>query len=55
MDAYEDLLDTRPMDMPTTRGDPRTIYAKTSAYHNSFVLKTIREFKANLNKVSVNQ
>ena len=40
INAYEDLMDTRPTNMPTTRaaerGDPCTIYAKTSAYHNSF-------------------
>ena len=45
--------------MPTVRaaarGDPRTIYAKTSAYHNSFLPRTVHEPKANLKKVSVNQ
>ena len=39
--AYEDLMNTRTTNMSTTRaaarGDPCTIiYAKTSAYHNSF-------------------
>ena len=29
------------------RGDPPTIYAKSSVYHNSFLPKTVREFKAN--------
>ena len=52
-------MDTRPTNMPTTRaaarGDPRTIYTKTSAYHNSFFPITVRELKANLNTVSINQ
>ena len=47
INAYEDLMDTRRTNMPTTKaaakGDHRTIYAKTSAYHNSFLPKTIRE------------
>ena len=47
INAYEDLMDARPINMPTTRaaarGDPRTIYAKTSAYHNSFLPRTVRE------------
>ena len=59
INAYEDLMDTRPMNMPTTRaaarGDPCTIYAKTSACHNSFLPRTARELKANLNTVSINQ
>ena len=59
INAYEDLMDTRPTNMPTTRaaerGDPCTIYAKTSAYHNSYLPRTVRELKANLNTVSINQ
>ena len=59
INAYEDLMDTKPTNMPNTRaaarGDPRTIYAKTLAYHNSFLPRTIRELKANLNTVSINQ
>ena len=59
INAYEDLIYTRPTNMPTTRaaarGDPRTIYAKTSAYHNSFLPRTVRELKVNLNTVSINQ
>ena len=53
--AYGDLMDTRPTNVPTTRaaarGDPRTIYAKTSAYHNSFLPRTVRGINAN----SINQ
>ena len=52
-------MDTRPTNMPTTRaaarGALRTIYAKTLAYHNSFLPRTVRELKANLNTVSINQ
>ena len=55
--ANEDLMNTRPTNMPTTReaakGDPRTVCAKTSAYHNSFLPGPARELKANFNKVSV--
>ena len=57
INAYEDVIDTRATNMPTTRaaakGDPRTIlYAKTSAYHNSFLPRTVRELKANLNTIN---
>ena len=49
-----DLMDTRPTNMPTTRaaarGDPRT---KTTAYHNSFLPRTVRKLKANLNTASI--
>ena len=59
INAYEDLMNTRPTNMPTTRAEviPPTIYAKTSAYHNSFLPRTVRELKANLklNTVSINQ
>ena len=52
INANEDLMYTRPINMPTTRAaardDPRTINAKTSAYHNSFLPGTARELKANL-------
>ena len=59
INAYEDLINTRPTNMPTTRaaarGDPPpTIYAKTPAYHNSLLPRTVRELRSNLNKVSVN-
>ena len=59
IDAYEGLMDARPTNIPTTRvaarGDPCIIYAKTSAYHNSFLPGAILELKANLNAVSINQ
>ena len=43
-------------DSVTSALDPRTKYAKTSAYHNRFLPRTVRELKANINKVSsVNQ
>ena len=58
INAYEDLMDTRPTNMSNTRaaarGDPRTIYAKTSC-HNRFLPRTVRKLKANLNTISINQ
>ena len=37
---YDELISTRPPDMAVNkavfRGEPLTIYAKSSAYHNSF-------------------
>ena len=48
--AYEDLMDTRPTNMPSTRaaarGGPRTLYATTSAYHNNFFTKNCRRTKS---------
>ena len=59
INAYKNLMDTRTTNMPTTRaaarGDPHTIYAKTSTYHNGFLPRTVHKLKANNNKVSVNQ
>ena len=48
---YDELMNTRPPDMAVTRavsrGEPQTIYAKSSAYHNSFLPRTVREMKTN--------
>jgi hypothetical protein len=49
IDTYDELMSER---LSTTitraagRGDPPTIYAKTSIYHNSFLPKTVRELKS---------
>ena len=46
---YDELCSDNPDNTPTTRamarGVPPTIYAKTSAYYNSFLPKTVREIK----------
>ena len=46
---YDELCSDNPDNTPTTRpmarGVPPTIYARTSAYYNSFLLKTVREIK----------
>ena len=50
--SYDELMSVKPDNIPNTRaatrGDPPTIYAKTSAYHNSFLPKTVRELKSKL-------
>ena len=47
----DDALVTTKTSIPITRaaerGDPPAIYAKSSVYHNCFLPKTVREFKAN--------
>ena len=47
--SYDELTQVRLPNQPTTRaatrGDPPTIYAKTSVYHNSFLPRTVREMK----------
>ena len=43
--SYNELMNTRPLDMAVTRavsrGESQTIYAKTSAYRNSFLPRTV--------------
>lgn len=50
--SYEELMNARSAMAPSTRsaarGDPPTIFAKTSAYYNSFLPKTVRELKYKL-------
>lgn len=50
--SYDELINERPANTITTRatarGEPPTIYAKSSAYHGSFLPKTVRELKAKL-------
>ena len=45
--SYDELMNTRPPDMAVTRtvsrDEPQTIYAKLSAYHNSFLPRTVRK------------
>lgn len=46
--TYDELMQDRVSTTVTRaagRGDPPTIYARTSVYHNSFLPKTVREFK----------
>ena len=49
--SCDELMNTRPPDMAATRavsrGEPQTIYAKSSAYHNSFLPRSVREMKTN--------
>ena len=50
IDSYDERVTTKtsiPVTQAVDRSDPPTIYAKISVYHNSFLLKTVREFKAN--------
>ena len=51
---YDELMnnnsDIAPQTRAKTRGDPPTIYAKSSAYYNSFLPKTVREMKKRLMK-----
>ena len=56
INASEDLMDTIPTNTPTIRaaakGESRTIlYAKTSAYCNRLLPRTLRKLKANITKV----
>ena len=48
--SYDELMEQRPGNVAITRaaarGDPPTIYAKTSVYHNSFLPRTVRELKS---------
>ena len=49
--SYDEFMNTRPPDMAITRavsrGEPQTIYAKSSAYRYSFLPHTVREMKTN--------
>ena len=51
-DSYDELIQDRPAETvstrATTRGEPPTIYAKKSVYHNSFLPRTVRELKSKL-------
>ena len=50
IDSYDERVTIKssiPVTQAVDRSDPPTIYAKISVYHNSFLLKTVREFKAN--------
>ena len=48
IDSYDELMTTRTsITWAAKKSDPLTIYAKSSVYHNSFLLKTVREFKPN--------
>ena len=48
--SYEELMNTRPPDImavtrAVSRGEPQTISGKSSAYHSSFLPRTVREIK----------
>ena len=50
IDSYDERVTTKnsiPVTRAVKRCDPPTIYAKSSGYHNSFLPKIVREFKAN--------
>jgi len=48
--SYEELMRQKDVNATVTRaafrGDPTSIYAKTSAYFNSFLPRTVRELKS---------
>ena len=50
IDSYVELMTIKtclPVTLAAEMGDPPTIYAKNFVYYNSFLPKTVREFKAN--------
>ena len=50
--SYDELIkinvNNKPITRATARGEPPTIYAKSSAYYNSSLPKTVRELKEKL-------
>ena len=52
IDSYDEIMNTRTVGQATTRattrGEPTTIYARSSAFHSSFLPRTVRELKGKL-------